>query len=63
MTLDKAEALDILDRYDVTYIYVGELEQTYYAPQGLAKFDQMADLGLLKKVYDSEDVSIYEVRS
>jgi YYY domain-containing protein len=60
-TEDLAEALDILDRYDVGYIYVGELENTYYAPQGLAKFDLMVEMGLLDKVYNTESVSIYEV--
>ena len=62
-TLDIAEALEILERYDVAYIYAGELEKTYYAPEGLAKFGQMVELGLLDEVYNSDTVSIYEVKS
>lgn len=33
------EALQILQKYDVTYIYVGLQERTKYQPQSLAKFE------------------------
>jgi YYY domain-containing protein len=54
-------AQEILDRYGVRYIYVGEYERAYYDPVGLAKFDQMAAQGLLRVVYDAQGVKIYEV--
>jgi YYY domain-containing protein len=54
-------AQEILARYDVRYIYVGEYERAYYDPVGLAKFDQMAAQGLLRVVYDAQGVKIYEV--
>jgi YYY domain-containing protein len=60
-TLDSQEALAILDKYDVSYVYVGPLEWTYYNPQGLVKFDNMVELGLLREVYRNAGVSIYEV--
>jgi uncharacterized membrane protein len=60
-TLDNAQARAILDRYDVRYVYVGQLEQTYYPPDGLAKFAQMAAEGTLHEVYRNEGVTIYEV--
>jgi YYY domain-containing protein len=60
-TLDVVEALAILERYDVGYVYVGELENAYYPPEGLAKFDRMVGLGLLDEVYDSGTVRIFEV--
>jgi YYY domain-containing protein len=60
-TTDIGEALAILDRYDVRYIYAGQLEWIYYRPQGLLKFQTMADRGLLVEVYRSGSVSIYEV--
>jgi YYY domain-containing protein len=62
-TSDVVEALDILERYGVGYVYVGELENAYYAPEGLAKFERLADMGLLQEVYNSGTVRIYEVTS
>jgi uncharacterized membrane protein len=60
-TTDKVEALEILDRYNVKYIYAGQLEWVYYHPQGLLKFEDMAREGFLKEVYRNGGVSIYEV--
>lgn len=60
-TADVARALDILARYDVSYIYVGEYERAYYDPEGLAKFDEMAADGRLRVVYEAQGVRIYEV--
>ncbi len=59
-TRDIAEAGRILERYDVRYIYVGEYERAYYDRRGLAKFDKMVELGMLRVVYDSRGVTIYE---
>lgn len=60
-TIDQEEALSIIDKYDVSYIYVGPLEWTYYNPQGLIKFDRMVEAGLLQEVYRNSGVSIYQV--
>ncbi len=60
-TTDVAYAQEILARYGVRYVYVGEYERAYYNPAGLAKFDQMAAQGLLRVVYDERGVKIYEV--
>ena len=57
------EALIILDKYDVAYIYVGQLEWVYYSPVGMSKFDQMIEAGLLEEVYRNEGTSIYRVDS
>jgi len=54
-------AQEILARYGVRYVYVGEYERAYYDPAGLAKFDLMADQGLLRVAYDAWGVKIYEV--
>ena len=59
-TEDPAEALALLKEYRVRYIYVGQLEKSYYPPRGIAKFDT----GLapyLSKVFHSDEVAIYEV--
>lgn len=60
-TLDQELARRILDKYDVKYVYVGSLENTYYWPEGLAKFDALADAGILSEVYRDESARIFEV--
>jgi len=60
-TLDLLRAEEILRQYDVQYIYVGPYERLYYSAEGLAKFDEMVDLGMLRAVYDRAGVRIYEV--
>jgi YYY domain-containing protein len=60
-TPDLREALVILDRYNIEYIYAGTLEWTYYHPEGLLKFDQLVELGHLREVYRNAGVSVYEV--
>ena len=49
----RRDALEVLDKYNVKYVYVGELEQAKYREQGLKKFDRMATDGLVK-VYPTE---------
>jgi YYY domain-containing protein len=61
-TSDIQQAQMILNKYDVSYVYIGELEQNYYLPEGIAKFEQMAELGLLEAVYQDKAVTIYKVR-
>ncbi len=53
-------ARGVIDRYDVRYIYVGQLEKAYYSPPGLAKFDTMLGQGL-DLAYENEQVRIYRV--
>ncbi len=61
-TPDIAQAQEILNKYGVSYVYVGELERSYYRPEGIAKFEQMARSGLLEIVYQDEAVTIYKVK-
>jgi len=61
-TPDIAQAQAILNKYDVAYIYVGELERNYYRPEGILKFKQMAESEMLATVYQDESVTIYEVK-
>ncbi|MCC6944973.1 MAG: hypothetical protein IT335_10385 [Thermomicrobiales bacterium] len=49
----------LLDRYGVTYIYVGPLERAYYPESALAKFDEAVANGLLELVYDQNGVKIF----
>ncbi len=58
---DIALAQNILERYNVRYVYVGGYERLYYDPHGLAKFVTMAKRGFLRVAYESHNVTIYEV--
>jgi uncharacterized membrane protein len=60
-TTSVEEALRIIDRYNVEYIIVGDLERAYYDANGLAKFETMAGQGLLEVVYSRDGTTIYRV--
>ncbi len=60
-TLDVDEARNILARYGVAYIVVGSLENTYYWPEGLSKFEPMVADGTLVEVYRDDFARIYRV--
>ncbi|NLF14772.1 MAG: hypothetical protein GX597_23525 [Anaerolineaceae bacterium] len=51
----------LLQKYGVRYVIVGPLEQAYYDPLGLEKFERMADEGTLRPVFRNQGVTIYEV--
>ena len=53
-SLDPLQTRELLDKYDVKYVYVGPLERERYSPQGLSKFDQ-----LLNVAFQHNDVTIY----
>jgi YYY domain-containing protein len=59
-TVNRETALGLLDKYQVEYIYVGELERHYYIEQGLAKFEAMLDTDL-ELAYANPAVKIYHV--
>jgi YYY domain-containing protein len=48
------EVLTLLDKYGISYIYVGSLERNRYPAAGLAKFAGLADV-----VYEAGAVTIY----
>jgi YYY domain-containing protein len=54
-------AQELLKKYDVRYIYVGDVERIYYPASGLEKFEAMRAQGLLNLVYHNEKVRIYLV--
>ena len=60
-TPDISRAWQIIERYDIEYIYLGLYERLYYDRQGLAKFNIMAAEGQLRLVYGRNGVSIYQV--
>ena len=60
-TTDVDALFDILERYRVKYIYVGQLERHVYDGPGLAKFEELARVGTLSRVFHNDKVDIYEV--
>jgi uncharacterized membrane protein len=64
-TGDIETAVEFLRRYQVQYVIVGDLERTYYAPEGIAKFPRMVEQGKLQELFTSQaglsQVSIYKV--
>jgi len=63
------DARAFLQRYQVGYIVVGDLERIYYSAEGLAKFPQMAEQGVLQVAFDGRmkgtglGTVIYQVNS
>jgi YYY domain-containing protein len=56
-TTDAAEAMFLLRKYGVEYVYVGQLERLYYPGPGLDKFERELD-----KVFQGRQAAIYRVR-
>ncbi|MBI4298182.1 MAG: hypothetical protein HY666_00260, partial [Chloroflexi bacterium] len=61
-TPDPNQAWRLMKKYNVQFVYVGELERLYYPSQGIEKFQQMAGK-YLEPVYDNPQVDIYQVVS
>jgi uncharacterized membrane protein len=59
--VNRERTVELLNRYDVTYVYVGDLERAFYPEEGLRKFDDMVGREL-DLVYDRDGVKIYRVR-
>ncbi|MCE5299781.1 MAG: DUF2298 domain-containing protein, partial [Spirochaetia bacterium] len=59
-TTDVNKAMELIKKYDVKYVYMGALEKDKYAgsPEGLAKFNRIADIVYANKV----DTIIYRIR-
>jgi uncharacterized membrane protein len=55
-TRDLSEARSLLERYDVDYIFVGELERRDYPAASLAKFERLAT-----PVFRSGTTAVYRV--
>ncbi len=59
-TQDRQAVEDFLDKYNVQYIIVGQLEKAYYGADGMLKFDQWNG-DLWDAVYQVSDTTIYQV--
>jgi len=56
-SLDTQHVLTLLEKYGITYVYVGSLERGKYSPAALAKFDRFMDVA-----FQQGNVTIYERR-
>lgn len=61
-TADETRLRALIRKYNVEYIYFGEMEEAYYGPEARARFGNMAERGLLELVYRNEQVQIFRVR-
>ena len=59
-TTDAAQAVTLLRRYEVEYIYLGPAERLYYPAEGLAKFQALAG-SVLEPFFQSETVIVYRL--
>jgi YYY domain-containing protein len=57
---DPTEQVAILDRYDVRYVVLGQLERNYFPGPGLANIEAGLN-GRLQKVFDNGSTAIYAV--
>jgi len=60
-TVDVGRAQELLAKYDVEYIVVGELERAHYPASGLDKFEQMVGKRLVFPEFSNQGVNIYRV--
>ena len=58
--INPADAQHFLEKYDVRYIIVGQMERVYYPAEGLAKFDDLNGV-YWNEVYREQNTVIYEV--
>ena len=58
---DIGDTVDIIKRYEVEYVVVGDLERLNYGDSALAKFENMVQTGLLSLVYANEKTAIFRI--
>jgi len=58
-TLDQSQIKEIIQKYDIGYVYVGRMENAVYSTKGLEKFDGWKNLFV--EVYRQSDISIYRI--
>ena len=59
-TLDPNRALELIDQLNITYIYVGQVEQATYGPFVDDKFETLRQQGQLELVFENAKTKIYK---
>ena len=60
--LSNQEALEIMRKYGVEYVYLGKVEHLYYDPLTDSRSSTTGLDGALEQVYENRDVRIFRVR-
>ena len=62
-TLDLNQKINILNKYNVELVIVGEQEKVYYPPEGIKSINNLVENKLLNIIYQNNETTIYEVRN
>jgi YYY domain-containing protein len=62
-TNDVSAVVDLIRAYDIRYIIISDMERAIYPPSALAKFEVMANLGLLSAAFEHGEGVVYEVNA
>ena len=62
-TLDLNQKINILNKYNVELVIVGEQEKVYYPPEGIKFIHNLVENKLLNIIYQNNGTTIYEVRN
>ena len=56
---DQRRAIEIAEELRIRYVYLGQLERYVYDESALAKFERMAEEGVLEVAFQNEKTVIY----
>jgi len=59
-TTDVERFADMVEKYQIEYVYVGPTERLYFPQSGIAKFASPEGT-FLEVVYENDDVTLYRV--
>jgi YYY domain-containing protein len=60
-TTDATRAEQLVRQLGITFIYVGQIERVHYGENVAAKFEELVERGLLERVYENDQTTIYKV--
>jgi uncharacterized membrane protein len=57
---DPARTLELMDKLNISFIYLGQIERITYGDYVTYKFEQLHDQGYLELVFENEETKIYK---